>query len=86
MNKNELILIIKKKLEKDICIEALEIEDKSSLHKNHPGNVEGKYHFKLLIKSNELSKFSKIDSSKKIYNILSEEMKLYIHSLQILIR
>ena len=47
MNKNELILIIKKKLEKDICIEALEIEDKSSLHKNHPGNVEGKYHFKL---------------------------------------
>ena len=85
MNKNELISIIKNKLEENISFEDLKIEDKSFLHKNHLGNEKGKYHFKLLIKSKELKNLSKINSSKKIYQILDEEMNLHIHSLQILI-
>ena len=40
---------------------------------------------KILIKSDELKKMSKIDSNKKIYKILENEIKNSIHSLQILI-
>ena len=84
MDINELIAIVKKKLESQIKIEYLKIEDKSFLHKNHPGNQINKYHLKIDIKSFELIKMSKIDSNKKIYKILEKEMKEFIHSLQIL--
>ena len=85
MNIDDLISNVKKKLEKDIVFEDLLIEDKTFLHKNHPGNQKGKFHLKLTIKSNELMKKSKIESTKKIYSILDLEIKNYIHSLQILI-
>ena len=35
MDINELIAIIKKKIEKEILVENIRIEDKSFLHKNH---------------------------------------------------
>ena len=85
MNINELIAIVKKRLFDQIKIENLEIQDKSFLHKNHKNNSIGKFHLKLIIKSDELKKLSKIDSDKKIYKILKNEMKEFIHSLQILI-
>ena len=85
MNINQLIAIIKKKLQNEISIENIEIEDKSYLHKNHIGNQPGKFHLKIIIKSNELKIMSKINSNKKIYKVLDNEMKDYIHSLQILI-
>ena len=85
MDKNELISIVKKKLITNIKIENINVEDKSFLHKNHSGNQLGKYHFKITISSNELKMMDKIDSNKKIYKILDEEMKNFIHSLQILI-
>tara|TARA_B110000027_G_scaffold62962_1_gene67603 strand:+ start:288 stop:572 length:285 start_codon:yes stop_codon:yes gene_type:complete len=84
MNINELIAIVKNKLEAKIIIQELKIEDKSFLHKNHAGNQEGKFHLKLTIKSEELAKFSKIASSKRVYSILNIELKRYIHSIQIL--
>ena len=40
---------------------------------------------KISLKSSDLSKLSKIESNRKIYNILHEELKNEIHSLQILI-
>tara|TARA_Y100000589_G_C26996001_1_gene564672 strand:- start:592 stop:852 length:261 start_codon:yes stop_codon:yes gene_type:complete len=85
MDINELIAIVKNKLQKEIIIENIKIEDKSFLHKNHPGNEENKFHLKILINSNQLKEMSKIESNKKIYKILESEMKKYIHSLQILI-
>ena len=85
MNKNKLISIIKKKLNTSIKIENINVEDKSFLHKNHAGNQLGKYHLKITISSIELKMMNKIDSNKKIYKILNEEMKNFIHSLQILI-
>jgi BolA family transcriptional regulator, general stress-responsive regulator len=85
MNINDLIAIVKKKIKEEIVIEKINIEDKSFLHKNHPGHQKGKFHLKLTIYSNELSKLNRVDSNKKIYKILDEEMKEYIHSLQILI-
>ena len=86
MNINELIAIIKKKLENQIPIENIQIEDKSYLHKNHKGHQDGKYHLKILLVSTELKKMSKIDSNKKIYKILDQELKKFIHSIQILIQ
>ena len=85
MNINDLIAIVKKKLIKEIKIEKIEVEDKSFLHKNHSGQQEGKFHLKLKIRSKELKDLNRIESNKKIYKILDQEMKEYIHSLQILI-
>ena len=85
MDINELIAIVKKKIESQVVLEDINIEDKSFLHKNHSGNQEGKYHLKLSIKSQELNKMSKIDNNKKIYKILDNELKKYIHSIKILI-
>ena len=85
MNINELIAIVKNKLETKIIIENMKIEDKSFLHKNHKGHQEGKYHLKISIQSVELSKFSKINATKKIYSILDKELKDLIHSIEILI-
>ena len=85
MDINELITIVKKKLHNEINIESLKIEDKSFLHKNHPGNQNGKFHLKIIIFSKELSSMNKIESNKKIYKILDTELKDFIHSIQILI-
>ena len=84
MDINELIAIVKNKLEAKIVIQEIKIEDKSFLHKNHKGHKEGKFHLKLTIKSEELAKTSKVLSTKKIYNVLDDELKRYIHSIQIL--
>ena len=85
MDINELIAIVKKKLESQIIIENIIIQDKSFLHKNHIGNQPNKFHLKISLKSSDLSKLSKIESNRKIYNILHQELKNEIHSLQILI-
>ncbi len=85
MDINDLIAIVKKKLEEKIIIEDIQIEDKSFLHKNHPGNQQNKFHLKITIISSELNQMNKIESNKKIYKILENEMKEFIHSLQILI-
>ncbi len=85
MNINNLIAIVKKKLENEITIESIKIEDKSFLHFGHKGNDKKKYHLKVSINSKELSKMGRIQSTKKIYRILDKEIKNNIHSIQILI-
>ena len=85
MDINQLIAIVKKKLVNQIKIEAINIEDKSFLHKKHVGNQKEKFHLKISLKSYELEKLSKIESSKKIYKILDKELKEFIHSIQLLI-
>ena len=85
MNINELIAIVKNKLEREIIIQNLKIEDKSFLHKNHKGHQEGKFHLKLIINSEELTRTSKIASTKRIYSVLDIELKEHIHSIQILL-
>ena len=86
MDINNLIAIVKKKLNEKIVIEKIEVEDKSFLHKNHSGHQEGKFHLKLTIRSNELKKLNRIDRNKKVYKVLNQEMNTFIHSLQILIQ
>ena len=85
MNINELIAIVKNKLETKIVVQDINIEDKSFLHTKHKGHQEGKFHLKLTIKSNVLKKLNKIESTKKIYTALDLELKEHIHSIQILL-
>ena len=85
MDINQLISIVKSKIEKNISLEYVNIEDKTFLHKGHRTHQDGKFHLKLSIKSPELEKINKIELTKKIYSILDEELKKYIHSIQILI-
>ena len=85
MNINDLISTVKKKLEDNLEMENIIIEDKSFLHKNHSGNQKDKFHLKLIINSEELKKLSSIEKNKKIYKVLSKELKENIHSIQILI-
>tara|TARA_B100000003_G_C10934508_1_gene372633 strand:- start:904 stop:1164 length:261 start_codon:yes stop_codon:yes gene_type:complete len=86
MNINELIAIIKKKLKINLIIDDIRIEDKTHLHKKHSGFQKGKFHLKIEIHSDDLKKMKAIESNKIIYKILDDELKKYIHSLQISIR
>ena len=85
MNINQLIEIVKNKLNKNIVCNKIEVEDKTFLHKNHSSNDKNKFHIKLIITSDYLKKKNKIESTKEIYKILDEELKNYIHSIQLLI-
>tara|TARA_B100000427_G_scaffold306402_1_gene293111 strand:+ start:317 stop:577 length:261 start_codon:yes stop_codon:yes gene_type:complete len=84
MDINQLSEIVKKKILDSKIIAGVELEDKSFLHKNHKTNNPNKFHIKLKIKSKTLKNMSRIESNKIIYRILDNEMKNYIHSLQIL--
>ena len=83
MDINQLSKIVKKKILDNKLIEKVEILDKSFMHKNHSSNQAGKFHLRLIIDSIELKKKNKVITNKLIYKILEEEMKLYIHSIQI---
>ena len=83
MNINQLIEIIEKKILSQDCISKVYVEDKSFLHKNHKSNESGKFHILLSIESPELKKKNKLNSTRFIYKILDDELKNYIHSLQI---
>tara|TARA_Y200000002_G_scaffold64225_1_gene49243 strand:+ start:444 stop:704 length:261 start_codon:yes stop_codon:yes gene_type:complete len=85
MDINELIIIVKKKLQEQINIEDIKIEDKSLNHKNHAGNEEGRFHLKITLVSEELKNLNRIESNKRVYKVLENELKESIHSLQILI-
>ena len=84
MEINNLINIIKKKLLENLFIEKIIIEDKTYLHTKHLSHDKNKFHVKLTISSRELKKISKLDATKKVNKILEEEIKNYIHSIQIL--
>ena len=55
----DLIAIVKKKLNDEIIIDYINIEDKSFLHKNHSSHQKGKFHLKLIISSVELRKLNR---------------------------
>tara|TARA_B100000029_G_scaffold206014_1_gene203844 strand:- start:3065 stop:3325 length:261 start_codon:yes stop_codon:yes gene_type:complete len=83
MEVNELILQVKKKIEKNIIVQNIVITDKTFLHKKHLSHTIGKFHLELRIVSDELKELNKIDATKKIYKILDDEINKYIHSIKI---
>jgi len=86
MDINELITIVKKKIQNKIMVEKINVEDKSFLHSKHKSNPDGKFHLKIIIESNFLRNKKKIDSTREIYKILKKELKNYIHSIQLNIK
>ena len=85
MEINKLISLIKEKIKKNFKIDEINIEDKSFLHKKHRNFDEKKFHIKLTINSQELKKDSLLESNRKINKVLANELKNYIHSIQIII-
>ena len=83
MEINKLIKIVEEKITKEITLQEIDVEDKSFLHKSHKNNSPNKFHIKITITSNELKSKKKIDSTKRIYKILKNELKNYIHSIQL---
>lgn len=83
MDINELIEIVKKKIQSKISVEKISVEDKSFLHKKHKNNSVNKFHLKISIKSKFLRKKKKIESSRQIYKLLDKELKEHIHSVQL---
>ena len=83
------INILIKKLEKKICdkikCEKIIIEDKTFLHKKHKNFNSKKFHLKIKIESIELKSKKKIESNRYIFSIINEELKEYIHSIQLFI-
>tara|TARA_B100002051_G_C16374654_1_gene457493 strand:+ start:334 stop:594 length:261 start_codon:yes stop_codon:yes gene_type:complete len=86
MNINDLNATIKEKISNEIIIDEISIQDKTYLHLKHKNFQKNKFHLKIFIKSKELSRMSKIRSTKKIYSILEFELKNYIHSIQIVLK
>ena len=83
MKINKLIDNIKKKISLNIPVESIVIEDKTFLHEKHKGYQKGKFHIKILIKSSELRKKSRIDANKVIFSLLKNEINKFLHSIQI---
>ena len=83
MEINKLIKIVKEKITKEIILQEINVEDKSYLHKNHKNNSPNKFHIKITITSDELKTKKKIESNKRIYKILENELKNHIHSIQL---
>ena len=61
MNINQLIEIVKNKLNKNIVCNKIEVEDKTFLHKSHSLNDKNKFHIKLIITSDYLKKKIKLN-------------------------
>ena len=83
MEINKLIEVVKEKITKEITLQEINVEDKSFLHKSHKNNLPNKFHIKISIISDELKSKKKIESTKRIYKILENELKSYIHSIQL---
>ena len=84
MKLNNLINNIRTKLLENSYIEKVIIEDRTYLHIKHSSHDKNKFHIKLTIFSGELKKISKLEATKKVHKILNDEIKDYIHSIQIL--
>ena len=77
---------IKNKINEEIVTKNIIVIDNSNLHKKHKSFDINKLHLKIIIESADLKKMNKIDSHKKIFSILKEEMKSKIHALEIEIK
>ena len=65
MNINQLIEIVKNKINKNIVCDKIEVEDKTFLHKSHSSHDKNKFHIKLIITSDYFKKKIKFNQIKK---------------------
>ena len=75
---------IYKKLQTNFKPSFLKVENESHLHKNHPQSPKGgNSHFYVEIKSNIFNNLSRLQSQRRIYKVLENEMKSFVHALRI---
>ena len=74
---------IKIKLKKNIKLEEIDVVDNSHLHSKHKFFNKNKKHLKIIIKSSFLKNLNKIESHKKIMEILKDDLSEKIHALEI---
>ena len=75
--------LVEKKIKNNLQIDKIEIIDNTYKHLKHKSYNKDKFHLKIAIKSNFLKTLNKIEAHKTILNILDEELKSKIHSLEI---
>ena len=85
MEINNLITKINNKIRNKVKCEKILIEDKTFLHRKHKNFDHKKFHLKIRIESLELKSKKKVEATREIFNILNQELKDYIHSIQLLI-
>ena len=83
MDINQLIKIVKKKINTSIQVDDIEILDKTFLHLKHDNYKKGKFHLQIIIKSEKLKIKNRIEVSRQVHKILENEIKKFIHSIQI---
>ncbi len=75
--------LVEKKIRNNFQIDKIEIIDNTYKHLKHKSYNKDKLHLKIVIRSDFLKSLNKIEAHKKIMNILDEELKSKIHSLEI---
>ena len=83
MDINQLIEIVKKKINTSLQVDDIEILDKTFLHLKHDNYKKGKFHLQIIIKSEKLKIKNRIEVSRQVHKILEDEIKKFIHSIQI---
>jgi BolA protein len=75
---------IRRKLVETFRPSEIHIEDESALHAGHAGaRPGGETHFRLRIVSTDFVDMSRVARQRKIYEVLSDEMRAQIHALSI---
>jgi len=74
--------IIRQKLTLAFAPDELVIEDESASHAGHSGaRPEGETHFRVRIVSKAFEGMGRVERQRKIYAVLSEELKDRVHAL-----
>jgi len=82
----EFLKFVEDKIKNNLDIEKIKVIDNTYKHKSHKFFDVDKYHLSLEIESKYLKNMNKLESQRKIMQILDEELKTKIHALEIKIR
>ncbi|WP_318284949.1 BolA family protein [Halomonas denitrificans] len=77
------VAMIRERIEAALDPDALDVIDESHLHVGHPGARDGRGHFRVRIRSEELAAQSRIARHRSIYAALGDLMTTDIHALAI---
>ena len=82
----KLIDAVKTKTKQKLDVDKIEVINNTHKHKHHKQHDVNKLHLKIVIESKILKTKNRIDSQREIMNILKDELKKNIHSLEIEIK
>ena len=83
INSQNLVSLVKSRLEERLSPTMLEIDDESKMHAGHAGAQSGMSHLAIKISSKTLETMPKILAHKAIYGALGGLMNTRIHALRI---